>query len=113
MICWQILGETSCIKFKTNSYTSFEPVTDDDIRQALRKFCIATKAVFDPVDIQHLAFIGVSDETDVNVYETLPVTQFWPIDPERFDDQDYLKIRKPNRQMDIRPAIDSMNGGEK
>ena len=97
MICWRIIGETECHTFKFGTNMDSEPVTDDDIKEYISEVVKRNNITYLPNEITRLAFIGVSDETDAEIYEELSPRIFWPIEHPMFDDPEYLKIRKPDR----------------
>ena len=98
MICWRIIGETETHTFKSEINMDSEPVSDADIKDYIYKIVKRNNISYAADELLHLVFLGVSDETDTEIYEELSPRDFWPIEHSLFSDPDYLKIRKPTRK---------------
>ena len=98
MIFWRIICETETHTFKFGINIDSEPVSDADIKDHIYSVVKRTNVSYTADEILHLAFLGVSDETDAEIYEDLPPRDFWPIEHSLFSDPNYLKIRKPTRK---------------
>lgn len=77
---WMVVAETECERIKFSKQISLHKVTDDEIRDLIRRECDEHGVDIEVNFIFNLTFISM-DENENSYVESLSPFDFWPTKP--------------------------------
>lgn len=77
---WMVIAETETTEMKFSKQISLHKVTDDEIRDLIRRECTENDVDIESNFIYNLTFIAM-DENGVAYIESLSPFDFWPTEP--------------------------------